>query len=219
MHPSSACYIIDNLKSNLWTAPKTSKHGQFWFNIDIKHALGQLCHIIWRKHGWPSDVEHYDNNLSVSHLLSLHLSSSVSVPHLSFSGCWWGRTVLTGPPRPTGQEWALDAPHLPPSTGQRRVVIETHHLRLKIWTEYMCDSSSVSLCSLATEKLGHHWTLILALTFTHTDRWVAKVFRVAARWLLTSTFHKDPKSLCTRISPSMPFGSFMIHQVKIVHLL
>lgn len=82
-------------------------------NSDIKHALGQMCLIIWRKHGWPSDVEHYDNHLSLLHHLSVHLSFSVIVSHLSFSGWWWGRTVLTAPPRPTGQEWVLYTPHLP----------------------------------------------------------------------------------------------------------
>ncbi len=44
--------------------------------------------------------------------------------------------------------------------------------------EYMCDSSGVSLRRLAHWKI---WTLILASTFTHTDRWVAKVFWVAVR--------------------------------------
>ncbi len=177
----------------------------------MPYYLKKTWVTFWRRTLWQS-------SLCFAPPLAAFIFLCLSPPPLFF---WvlMGQNSIDSPSTAHWSRVSARRPSSPTSTGQRRVVIETHHLRLKIWTEYMCDSSSVSLCRLAHWKIGSPLNPYSGITFTHTDRWVAKVFRVAARWLLTSTFHKDPKSLCTRISPSMPFGSFMIHQVKIVHLL
>lgn len=91
-------------------------------------------------------------------------------------------------------------PSSPASTGQRRVVIETVHLRLKIRTEYVCDSSGVSLCRLAHWNIGSPLNLYSAINIC-PHWWVARVFCVVARWLLTDTSKKKQAKVFMHSDP------------------